>query len=934
MMPDNQQKKLFLLDAYALIFRSYYAFIKNPRITSRGLNTSAIFGFLLTLEEVLKKQKPSHLAVVFDTPSPTFRHEMYREYKANRDETPEDIKKSVPYIKKLIEAYKIPVIECPGFEADDIIGTLAKKASEKGFITYMMTPDKDFSQLVSDSVFMFKPSRSGNESVIWGAEDVKREFTVERPDQIIDILALMGDTADNIPGAPGIGPKTAMKLVSEYGSIEELFRNTEKLKGKLKEIVENNKEQIILSKKLATIDQDVPIAFEEKSLISEIPDKLKLKELFNELEFRTISARILSDAENNAVLTSPDEKPSEKELTQGSLFTQPELSIEQTAKATIANTGHTYLFVEDMEMLKETMLLAGRQKEICIDTETTSINPLESEIVGLSISWERGKGYFIHFPQSRAETMEKLENIKPLLENPDILKIGQNLKFDIQVLANYGIELKGPVFDTMIAHYLLEPDQRHNMNQLSETYLSYSPVHIEKLIGEKGLNQKNMRSVPLEDLKEYAVEDADITFQLKQVFEPKIVSEGLSELAREIEMPLIHVLAEMERNGVILNMEDLKKITVTLREDILNLEKEIYLLAGTEFNISSPKQLGDILFVRLKLDDKAKVTKTKQFVTNEEILQRLTGRHPVINKVLEYRGLKKLLSTYAEVLPQLVNLKTGRIHTSFNQAVASTGRLSSNNPNLQNIPVRDERGREIRKAFVPAPGHIFFSADYSQIELRLMAHLSKDKSMINDFLSGNDIHSATAAKIFKVDIKDVTREMRGKAKTANFGIIYGISSFGLSERLTISRTEAKDLIDGYFNSYPGVKTYMDSCIIKARGNGFVTTIFGRRRYLPDINSRNQVVRGNAERNAINAPIQGSAADIIKIAMVRIYERIKSGSFKSKMILQVHDELIFEVKENEFDDLKELVLKEMTNAVKLDVPLKVDCGTGRNWLEAH
>ena len=933
-MNDNTPKKLFLLDAYALIFRAYYAFIKNPRITSKGLNTSAIFGFLLALEEVLQKQKPTHIAVVFDTPTPTFRHEMFKEYKANRDETPEDLKKAVPYIKRLLDAYKIPVIDYPGFEADDVIGTLARQASERGFTTYMMTPDKDFAQLVSGNVFMFKPSRSGNESILWGVDDIKREFCVQRPEQVIDILALMGDTADNIPGAPGVGPKTAMKLISEYGSVEELFKNTDKLKGKLKEIIENNREQIEFSKRLVTIEQNVPVELNETALELEVPDPAKLKVLFDELEFKRAAVRIFAEIEKS-------EKPRDqqqifipqKDSLQGSLFGDEEIS-PVSEKESIENTNHNYILIQNSTELKDLVKTIGELKEFCFDTETTSINALEAELVAIAFSWEKGSGYLVHFSESQKETKALLEIIRPVLENPDTLKIGQNLKFDIQVLANYDIEVNGPFFDTMIAHYLLEPDMRHNMNLLSETYLSYSPVHIESLIGEKGISQKNMRSVPVDKLKEYAVEDADVTLQLMKLFEPRIKTEGLADLARDIEMPLISVLAAMERYGVRLDLEDLKAITINLREDIISLEKEIYSLAGTEFNISSPKQLGDILFIRLKLDDKARITKTRQFITNEEILQRLTSKHPIVDKVLEYRGLKKLLSTYVEALPLLVDKKTGRIHTSYNQAVAATGRLSSNNPNLQNIPVKDARGREIRKAFVPEQGHIFFSADYSQIELRLMAHLSKDKSMIADFLSGNDIHAATAAKIFGVEIKDVTREMRSRAKTANFGIIYGISSFGLSERLTIGRKEAKELIDGYFNSYPGVKAYMDESIKKARELGYVTTMLGRKRYLRDIQSRNQVVRGNAERNAINAPIQGSAADIIKIAMIRIYNRMKSEKYLSKMILQVHDELIFEVETSELEKLKSMVLYEMSNAVKLDVPLKVDWGTGNNWFEAH
>jgi DNA polymerase-1 len=932
-MNNNTSKKLFLLDAYALIFRAYYAFIKNPRVTSKGLNTSAIFGFLLALEEVLQKQKPTHIAVVFDTPMPTFRHEMYQEYKAHRDETPEDIKKAVPYIKKLIEAYKIPVIDYPGYEADDVIGTLARKASERGFTTYMMTPDKDYAQLVSDNVFMLKPSRSGNESILWRVDDIKKEFSVKRPEQVIDILALMGDAADNIPGAPGVGPKTAMKLISEYGSIEELFKNTDKLKGKLKEIIENNREQIEMSKKLATIEQNVPVELNETALELEVPDPAKLKVLFDELEFKTVATRILSEIDKSEKPRAQQSPAPQKDSLQGSLF-EDEAVAPVTEKTSIESVEHTYIQLKNNSDIEEFVKKVNALKEFCFDSETTSINPLDAELVALTFSWEKGTGYLIHFPESQKETRVMLEIVRPVFENPVTLKIGQNMKFDIQVLANYGIEVKGPLFDTMIAHYLLEPDMRHNMNLLSEAYLGYSPVHIESLIGEKGNSQKNMRSVPVDKLIEYAVEDADVTYQLKKVFEPRIESERLSDLAHDIEMPLISVLATMERNGVILNLEDLKAITINLREDILSLEKEIYALAGTEFNISSPKQLGDILFIRLKLDEKARVTKTKQFITNEEILQRLTGKHPIVEKVLEYRGLKKLLSTYVEALPLLVDKKTGRIHTSFNQAVAATGRLSSNNPNLQNIPVKDARGREIRKAFVPAKGHIFLSADYSQIELRLMAHLSKDKSMIADFLSGNDIHAATAAKIFGVEINDVTREMRRKAKTANFGIIYGISSFGLSERLTIGRKEAKELIDGYFNSYPGVKVYMDESINKARDVGYVTTMFGRRRYLRDIHSRNQVVRGNAERNAINAPIQGSAADIIKIAMVRINDRMKSEKLLSKMILQVHDELIFEVEMSELERLREMVLFEMSNAVKLDIPLKVDWGTGNNWFEAH
>jgi len=933
-MSENNGKKLFLLDAYALIFRAYYAFIKNPRITSKGLNTSAIFGFLLTLDEVLQKQKPTHIAVVFDTPQPTFRHVMYEPYKATRDATPEDIKNAVPYIKKLIEAYRIPVIDCPGYEADDVIGTLARKASEKGYTTYMMTPDKDYAQLVTENTFMFKPSRSGNDSVVWGVDDIRREFGVERPSQVIDLLGLMGDSSDNVPGAPGIGPKTAEKLIAEFGSLEAVLDNTEKLKGKVKE-TEANREQVLLSKKLVTIEVNAPVEFDETALITETPDRERLKSLFDELEFRTIASRILSaiDKSDSAAVEQTRPVSSEADLFQGSLFGDAPV-VQETEKLTIDKVPHDYRLVDNETDLSSLVSEMKKLKEFCFDTETTSISPLDSELVAIAFSWKKGEGYLVWFPESREQTQSILEKLRPVFENDTVLKIGQNLKFDIQVLANYGIKVKGPFFDTMLAHYLLEPDMRHNMDLLSESYLAYSPVPIEALIGEKGRNQKNMREVPVEKIVEYSVEDADVTWQLKEVFAPRLKKENLYELATEIEMPLISVLSYMERNGVKLNEEDLKVFAEQLREEIIVLEKEIYQLAGQEFNIASPKQLGDILFIRLKLDDNARMTKTKQFTTNEEILQRLTGKHPIVSKVLEYRGLRKLLSTYVEALPQLINKTTGRIHTSFNQAVASTGRLSSNNPNLQNIPVKDEKGREIRKAFVPEDGHLFFSADYSQIELRLMAHLSRDKGMIADFLSGNDIHAATAAKIFGVDIKDVTREMRSRAKTANFGIIYGISSFGLSERLTIGRKEAKELIDGYFNSYPGVKTYMDESIRKARDLGYVTTMFGRKRYTRDIHSRNQVVRGNAERNAINAPIQGAAADIIKIAMVRIYEKLNTEKLKAKMILQVHDELIFEVLPEELEKLKEIVISEMSGAAILDVPLKVEWGTGKNWLEAH
>jgi DNA polymerase-1 len=935
----SETKRLFLLDAYALIFRSYYAFIKNPRVTSKGLNTSAVFGFLLTLEEVLNKQNPTHLAVAFDTPSPTFRHEIYREYKANRSATPEDIIIAVPYIKRLLDAYRIPIIECPGFEADDVIGTLQKKASESGFETYMMTPDKDYAQLVSEKVFMFKPSRSGNDSILWGVKDIQREFSVSNPLQVIDLLALMGDSSDNIPGAPGVGPKTASKLISEYGSVEDVIANCDKLNGKLKDIIRENSDKILLSKELATIRLDVPLELNEKQLEMCEPDYNALNLLYEELEFKTFAAKISSRvATASSIHSTPvTEKTTLNQVVnqQPTLFDTVDAELFPTSYfSTINETDHNYILITDTDHLKRVVDMALSQNEICIDTETTDIDPLEAALVAISLSWDKGSGYLVHFSGSYDDTLEKLEIIRPLLENNKILKVGQNIKFDMQVLANYGIEIKAPMFDTMIAHYLLEPDTRHNMNALAENYLNYSPVHIESLIGEKKGNQKNMREVPLDKLTEYAVEDADITYQLKKVFAPRLENEKLISLFNNIEMPLIGVLASMERKGVILDKESLKTVAEDIRKDIITLEQEIYQIAGMEFNISSPKQLGEILFIRMKLDEKAKTTKTKQFVTNEEALQRLKNKSPIIDKVLDYRGLRKLLSTYVDALPALINPRTGRIHTSFNQAVAATGRLSSNNPNLQNIPIREERGRFIRKAFVPQEGSLFLSADYSQVELRLMAHLSKDSNMIADFLSGNDIHSATASKIFGVPVEEVTREMRAKAKTANFGIIYGISAFGLSERLGISRTEAKELIDGYFNNYPGVKNYMDESIAIARKNGYVTTMFGRKRELRDIASRNQVIRGNAERNAINAPIQGSAADIIKIAMINIHNRLKSEGFQTNMILQVHDELIFEVPYSELEKVNEMVINEMSNATELSVPLIVESGSGKNWLEAH
>lgn len=941
-MQEKPEKKLFLLDAYALIYRSYYAFIRNPRINSKGMNTSAIFGFLLTLEELLQKQNPTHIAIAFDPPTPTFRHKIYSEYKANRDATPEDIKLAVPYIKSILDGYGIPILEVDGYEADDVIGTIAWEASGKGFLTYMVTPDKDFAQLVRENVLMYKPARAGGSADIWGVREVNKEFMVKEPLQVIDVLALMGDTADNIPGAPGIGPKTARKLISHYGSVENLIEKSDELKGKQKEVIKEYSEKLLFGKKLVTIETSVPIKFSGEDMLRGEPDTEKLRAIYEELEFRSMAAKLpagsdITGIEPGIMAGNSGEKTgggSANDPMQGLLFGSDERGMKTSSATDIEGTPHDYILITGK---KEANALAEKMMSLdsfCFDTETTSINPLMAELVAVAFSWEKGKGYLVWIPEGRDAATDMMTPFVPLFKNRKIRKVGQNLKYDIQVLAGYDIEVRGPLFDTMIAHYLIEPDMRHNMDLLSENYLSYKPVPIETLIGEKGKDQKNMRLVDPALVCEYAVEDADVTWQLAGVFEPMLDQMDLTNLSQKIEMPLIPVLARMERHGVEINSEEISAVADDLRTDIISLEKEIYSLTGVEFNISSPKQLGDVLFLRLKLDDKAKKTKTRQFVTNEEVLQRLTHRHPVVGKVLEYRGLKKLLSTYVEALPALVNPVSGRIHTSYNQAVAATGRLSSNNPNLQNIPVRDERGREIRKAFIPGKGYRFFAADYSQIELRLMAHLSGDSAMISDFMSEVDIHSATAAKIFGIDPGEVTREMRGKAKTANFGIIYGISAYGLSQRLNISRTEAKDLIDGYFESYPGVKEYMERCIADARERGYVTTLYGRRRELRDINSRNALLRSNAERNAINAPIQGSAADIIKIAMIDIDNELLESGLNARMIMQVHDELIFEVREADLDTLRGMVINKMSSAAELSVPLVVEWGAGSNWLEAH
>ncbi len=922
-------KKLFLLDAYALIYRAYYAFIHNPVITSKGLNTSAIYGFVNTLNDIIKNQTPSHIAVVFDPPSPTFRHKMYNEYKANREATPEDIKKSVPYIKKVISAYNIPILEVEGYEADDTIGTIAKKAESKGFKVYMMTPDKDFAQLVSENIFIYKPGRGGDKAVIWDKEKVREKFMVESPEQVIEVLALWGDASDNIPGAPGIGEKTSKKLISKYGSIDEIFKNIEHFKGKQKENLIEYREQIELSRKLVEIPLDVPVDFDEEAMKSKDPDKEKLQEIFQELEFKSFLFRL-----NNGI-----EIPAKKEeiAAQGSLFSGPDTGIEKTGnlRKNIKSTPHNYILVDTSEKQDALISKLNKQNRFCFDTETTGLDTVKDELVGISFCCESHEAYWLPVESDKKISEKVLEKFKPVFENEKIEKIGQNLKFDIKVLRKRGIVVKGVLFDTMIAHYLIKPEGRHGLNDLAEDYLNYTPVKIEELIGVKGKNQANMRLVPQEKIKEYAAEDADLTWQIKEILEKELKEKNLETLAGKIEMPLIYVLCDMEMEGFKVNVDVLKKYSVILKTELLDIQTRIYKLADTEFNISSPKQLGEILFNKMKIDSKAKRTKTGQYSTSEDVLQRLTDKHEIVSKVLEFRSVSKLLSTYVEKLPELKNSETGKIHSSFNQTITATGRLSSNNPNLQNIPIREDRGREIRKAFIPSDvQHILISADYSQIELRLMAHMSGDKNMIEAFNAGEDIHVSTAAKIYRISQGDVTKEIRGRAKTANFGIIYGISAFGLSRRMNLSLSDAKEFIEEYFKTYPGVKKYMDESIKGAREKGYVQTIMGRKRYLPDILSRNSVVRGFAERNAINAPIQGSAADIIKIAMINIHNRIEEKQLKSGMILQVHDELVFDVPEKEIDVLSDIVVNEMQNAVKLDVPLTVEWGTGRNWLEAH
>ena len=918
--------KLFLIDAYALIYRSYYALIKNPRINSKGFNTSAVMGFVNTLNEIMTKEQPTHIAVAFDH-GKTFRDEAFPQYKAQREETPEDIRRSVPVIKDIIAAMNIPALQADGFEADDIIGTLAVKAGGLGVETYMLTPDKDYGQLVRDNVFIYRPRHGGGYEKM-GPKEVCAKYAIDSPQRVIDLLALMGDSADNFPGCPGVGEKTAAKLIAQFGDVDNMLDNTADIKGKLREKVETAVDDIRMSKFLATIRTDVPIDLDLDSMRLGEPDEQKLREIFNELEFKTLADKILNKSKNN--------KKSVKQ--QLDLFAEnptyePESS-ENASFETLQTTPHEYYLIENETDARKILDFFLTKEILSLDTETTSTNPIDAELVGLSFSVEEKKAFYVAVPDNREEAQKIVNIFKPLYENPEILKIGQNLKYDLEVLHNYGVSLAGPMFDTMIAHYLIQPELRHNMDYMAETLLHYRTIHIEELIGERGRNQRNMRDLKPAEVYEYAAEDADITLRLYNVLLPKLKECGAEQLFYEIEMPLMPVLAEMELNGIRIDTDSLAETSSILTSRMRQLETQIYEAAGEEFNIASPKQVGEILFGKMKIVDKPKKTKTGQYVTSEEVLQQLRHKNPIVDDILAHRGLKKLLGTYVDALPKLINRRTGHIHTSFNQAVTSTGRLSSSDPNLQNIPVRGEDGKEIRRCFIPEEGCLFFSADYSQIELRVMAHLSGDENMAEAFRLGHDIHAATAAKIYKEDIADVTRDQRTKAKRANFGIIYGITVFGLAERLDISRAEAAQLIDGYFASFPKVAQYMEQSKETARAKGYAETFFHRRRYLPDINSHNATVRNFAERNAINAPIQGSAADIIKIAMVRISRRFKAEGIKSKMILQVHDELNFSVIPEEKEKVQRIVLEEMQNAYPLNVPLVADCGWGANWLEAH
>ncbi len=947
-----QKKRLFLVDAFALIFRGYYAFIKNPRINSKGLDTSAIMGFMNSLLDVIKRERPDHLAVCFDRGGSKDRVEMFEAYKANRDATPEAIKVAVPYIEEILKAMHIPIMVKEGFEADDVIGTLAKQAEKEGYQTFMVTPDKDFAQLVSENIFMYRPMFGGGYET-WGIPEVQQKFEVESPLQVIDFLGMMGDASDNIPGLPGVGEKTAKKFLAQYGSMENLLANTHELKGKMKEKVEGAKELGLLSKKLATIMLDVPVEFHEKDFELDQPDIDKVKAIFEELEFRrmidnfmkTFAPKTETEPSEQKTESAPAKKKAatpQPNNGQFDLFAAPGAgtitqheNLDVSGYKTIANTDHFYQFVNTSLSRKLLLQRLLSQKSVCFDTETTGLKALEVELIGIAFSWEKGKGYYVTFPEDQEETQQIVNEFLPFFENESIEKIGQNLKYDIKVLSNYNIPVKGNLFDTMIAHYLINPDMRHNMDILAEAYLNYQPVSITELIGKKGKNQLSMRSVESSKQSEYAVEDADITLQLKEHFEKELESGNVTKLFKEVELPLVKVLTDMEIEGININTDYLKELSVELTKDIERLEKGIYEQAGEEFNLASPKQLGPILFDKLKLVDKPKKTKTGQYSTAEDVLSYLAKDHQIIRDIQEFRQYKKLQSTYVDALPNEVNPKTHRIHTVYAQAVAATGRLSSNNPNLQNIPIRTERGRQVRKAFIPRDeNYVLLAADYSQIELRIIAALSEESTMIKAFQNNEDIHASTAAKVFNVPLKEVTREQRSNAKTVNFGIIYGVSAFGLSNQTTLSRSEAKELIDTYYKTYPKLRSYMSKLVGFARENGYVETVLGRRRYLKDINSRNAVVRGAAERNAVNAPIQGSAADIIKLAMITIHNIFEKENFKSKMLLQVHDELVFDAHKDELEIIKPIIKEAMESAYKLAVPLDVEMGQGENWLEAH
>ena len=939
----SSNNRLFLLDAYALIFRGYYAFIKNPRINSKGVDTSAIFGFMNSLLDVIKRERPDHLAVCFDKGGSVSRTEMFEAYKANRDETPEAIKIAVPFIQEILTHMHIPVVEKEGYEADDIIGTLAKQAEKEGFQTYMVTPDKDFAQLVSENIFMYRPARMGNGIEIWGIPEVQAKFEVERPEQVIDYLGMMGDAVDNIPGLPGVGDKTAKKFLKEYGSMEALLANTDQLKGKMKEKIEANKELGLLSKELAKILLDVPVQFEAEAFALSTPDFENVSKVFDVLEFRRMKDNLqktFGETPEPATTTTPSpSKDASRDLGgQMDLFSAgagTQTDSTPSDKKNLSNTPHHYQFVSGevaTGILLEKLL---EQSSVCFDTETTSLNALQAELVGIAFSWEKGTGYYLSISADKEEAKKQLAQLQPFFTHPTIEKIGHNLKYDLKVLSNYAISVEGPIYDTLIAHYLINPDRRHGMDVLANNYLNYTPQPITELIGKKGKNQGSMRDVPLEKQTEYAVEDADITLQLKHYFDQELAAAENGKLFQEVELPLVQVLTTMEQEGIRLDVDFLKSFEKELASDSDRLEKEIFAQAGEEFNLASPKQLGPILFEKLKLVDKPKKTKTGQYSTAEDVLSYLAKDHKIVADILEWRSVNKLQSTYVKALPEEIHPNTGRIHTVYNQAVAATGRLSSNNPNLQNIPIRTERGQRVRKAFIPRDeNHVLLAADYSQIELRIIAALSKDPAMVEAFQKGEDIHASTAAKVFGVPLADVTREQRSNAKTVNFGIVYGVSAFGLSQQTNLNRTEAKELIDAYYATYPKLRAYMSEQVEFARENGYVETVLGRRRYLKDILSQNAVVRGAAERNAVNAPIQGSAADIIKMAMINIHNRLKNESWKSKMLLQVHDELVFDVPREEIETLTAMVKTEMENAFTLEVPLVVDVGMGNNWLEAH